>query len=430
MYCKNCGAQLVEGAAFCPYCGVKLAAGPAPGKKRSAGFRITALILAAVMVVEVLVAGFGFPGFFTGRGSGGGGSVVPDGTGSGVQNGGDAPAELTIPSLEALNIDYTADEIASAPKYEMGITGDVRSAASGGFSVDFGNFNNMENDTFTVRELPEHRFERDCCFVRGYDLSLSSGRDEFAGEVRVTLPRKAADGDLVQFVTKDPETGENVYEYFETSEDGSSYILYVTHFSQHALVSISDFGDALNAALRSEDYENPTVRAALSAFYYKGFFEGLDTEVCYNPGDLWGKLKESPYLPSAYDMLQAMVDEMDPSRAGQNAGKADYTALPFFDNSTAAAAVGAIDAGLNVKTVTETLSTDKVIEGAKAAKSLPGKTLEIMGDQAGAFTAIIGFDFTLGKAINEVGDGKYDDYSSAMWGHWADNAGTAADEIA
>ena len=441
MFCEKCGTKLEAGDVFCPNCGHRAAperpAGayqqppvgqpyqPAQpqssGPKRSSGFKIAVVILAVLMAVEAVIAGIRYPGFFTGGGKEDTeAAVVTSDTDSDTADGEEREPDWKVPSLEDFDIDYTEEEISNAPKTEMQISNENRSASSGAFSVDFGNFNNMEDDTFTVRELPVHTFADANYRVRGFDLSLASGKDEFAGEVCVTLPRDESDGDLVQIVTKDPETGENTEEYFEISNDGSSYLLYTDHFSNHSVISI--LGDKLKEAVRSKDTSDPLARIALSAFYYKGYFGGVDSEVYYDPAGVRDKMSAA-YLPSAFEMLQAMTEGTNPSKVGENAAKKDYSGLLLYDDDAAEAA-GIADTALNIKTVTEALSTDKIIPGAEAAKKV-GENLKLFGDVVGGISTVFSFKFAAGKAINDIGDGKYEDVGSAMWGNWSDTAGTA-----
>lgn len=116
--------------------------------------------------------------------------------------------------------------------------------------------------------MPVRTYEKKGYAVQTYDLSLASGRTKFLAEVMVTIPRGEKDGEEVMFLTKDPETGKNEEEYFEISEDGRSYMLYTTHFSNHSKVIISDFGKNFSEAVRTGDITGKETREALSAFYY------------------------------------------------------------------------------------------------------------------------------------------------------------------
>lgn len=116
--------------------------------------------------------------------------------------------------------------------------------------------------------MPVRTYEKKGYAVQTYDLSLASGRTKFLAEVMVTIPWGEKDGEEVMFLTKDPETGKNEEEYFEISEDGRSYMLYTTHFSNHSKVIISDFGKNFSEAVRTGDITGKETREALSAFYY------------------------------------------------------------------------------------------------------------------------------------------------------------------
>ena len=43
----------------------------------------------------------------------------------------------------------------------------------------------------------------------------------------------------------------------------------------------------------------------------------------------------------------------------------------------------------------------------------------------GAVSTVVSFQVNTSRAINEVGEGKYNDMTAAAWGHWSDNLGTA-----
>lgn len=469
-FCRNCGTQLIPGSAFCPNCGAKTVqtspqaqpdkqrgnnrvTPPQPyrqpqqpyrrpmqpvqnqqpyrrpvqpvqnqqhypqpqqppqrqnGQKRSYFMMILTICLSVILVVEGVVAGLWYPGFLRFRESG--------------ENGQDGGTSTTAKILSDAdyNIDYSEQEIADAPKTEMKIYADNTSAESGDFSVDFGAFNGMEDDTFTLRELPVHDFEKDGYSVQGYDFSLASGKHDFPGEVCIKLPRTEEDGDLVQFMSKDPDTGENERLYYEISGDGKSYLVYTTHFSQGVKVTKGGFGEKLKQDIATMDVSDPLTRDALGAFYYidMDYFKGktlLTTNVYFSRDELWKKVNNSTYLPLARDMTEAMVKASEGSSTN-----IDMIGLLLFDDETAGKIVGGVDAASNADTlIAETvkaLSSGEIAEGATVASDICS--------HVSAITTVVGFSLNTDKAVKEVEDGKYDDMDAAAWGHWSDNLGT------
>ena len=246
------------------------------------------------------------------------------------------------------NIDYTEQEIADAPKTEMTISADNTSAEPLVFSVDFGAFNDMEDDTFTLRELPVHDFEKDGYSVQGYDFSLASGKHDFPDEVCIRLPRTEEDGDLVQFMSKNPDTGENERLYHKISGDGKSYLVYTTHFSQGVKLTKSGLGEKLKQNIAAGDIGDSLTRDALSAFFYHDvdFDNILMTEVNYSRDDLWKKVNNSTYLPLARDMTEAMVKASEGSSTD-----IEISGLLLYDDETVRQIVGGLDAGANTGTL-------------------------------------------------------------------------------
>ena len=386
--------------------------------RRKNSFVILTVFLAVILAIEGVIACFWYPGFLRTGGSGSSNDITGkyDGTSTMSKSLSDAD----------YNIDYTDKEIADAPKTEMKVSADNTSASSGDFSVDFGAFNGMEDDTFTLRELPVHDFEKDGYSVQGYDFSLASGKHDFPDEVCIKVPRTEEDGDLVQFMSKNPDTGENERLYHEISDDGKSFLVYTTHFSQGVKVTKGEFGEKLKQDITTMDVSDPLTRDALSAFFYT--YDDLKdpllmTNVNYCRDDLWNKVNNSTYLPLARDMTEAMVKASEGSTEVTKSSSinSDMSGILFYDNETARQTIANVDAVNNGATLAlETvkgLSSGKVAEGCKVAGEFCS--------QVSVVTTVAGFYFNTAKAIKEVRDGKYDDMEAAAWGHWSDNLGTA-----
>lgn len=339
------------------------------------------------------------------------GSNTGNGSGSGTQR----------PELPKLNIDYSEKEIAEAPKTEMKVSADQPSASAGAFSVDFGQINAMSDDTFTVRELPVHDFGDEGYSVQGYDFSLASGKDDFAGEVCIRLPRTEDDGDLVYFVTKDPETGENVREFHEISEDGKYYLLYVTHFSLHFKTTEMLLGEWFKNNVVNADVSNPLTREGLSAFFYYDnawYGEVMETKVDYCRDEFWSKIGDSASLPSALEMMKKIDKKSKEAAKNKFPDTVDMGGILFCD--TAKKYVDNVDAVNNVNSGYEGMNS--FFKDTKSGESLSKTGI---GTIVSIITTIAGFALTSIKAVKEVEAGKYNDMNEAAWGHWADYAGTA-----
>ena len=352
--------------------------------------------------------------------------------------------DQNYPDFEDYDLSYTKQEIADAPKTRITISSQNSKASAGDFAVDFGSINDTGDDVLIIRELPIHDFKSDGYAVHGYDLALESGKDSFAGEVCIQIPRYEEDGDLVEFVTIDPETGKNKREFFEISEDGKHYLLYTTHFSGHNKVTKAGFGEMLRQSLKEGDLSNKMVRDSLNAFFYTE--EEYDPEdilnckVYYNPVDMWRRLNKTTKSVSADALLETVTKKAQEELQNPQTKKEDMSGPVFsllFGNDTAEKVSEVYGGASNIKdTVKGTINPDSVkatltdISWAGATQNIKdtiktGKGINLL-DTAGAAATIYNFGYATRKAINEVAAGKYKDASSAAWGHWADIAAMGA----
>ncbi len=456
-FCRYCGKKLPDGAMFCPACGNKLgepgaaqspkqAPAPAPAKQTSAPApakrpasqkkRGPGLIPVLLLLAVLVTAGIRFSGILTDPGKPGGGSGKK--TDHAKLSQVDTEKYWMPPDPEDILLDYSEEEIAEAPETVMQVSPENTSAESGTYAVDFGSWNLAAEDRFSIRKLPVHIHEEEGYVVQGYDLSLASGRTKFYSEVKVTLPRSEGDGDGVMFLTKDPETGENECEYFEISEDGSSYVLYTTHFSGHNKVTISDFGKNISEVIRRGDITGQETRDALSAFYYPvrvPWNERMTAPVNFSPYDLWTKTMDKyTYLPSGYSLMGAAAEKIRSNPQKTVPKEVNLGGVLIFDTNTlnnmSADANTVVDQTNNLRSVTieqgvealNKLSLEKVSPGFQ--KMIEKSTKSNFFTRVSAATTIIGFQLTNQKAIRELEAGKYSTYSESLWGNWRDYAGT------
>lgn len=326
-YCRFCGAVLPEDAAYCPRCGKPVSLGdpvphgeemgfseqpeslpekrqpaptgktrvsPAPKKKGST--RGISLLLALILVVELAVAGFKYPGFLLPPRSDPRAwkPFLPSGTTGSVQITAtpELPLSVTNPpesreddeKEEELNesdlyrtgtagvdyaagqgpgtpgyqsadgygaetvIAYTASEITAAPAVTAEISAEQPVARMEGMTVDFGENNlNNQNSTLTVRFLPD-RVDLDNGYsVVAWDLELSE-QEEFDYPVAVTVSygdlggRDPASAILPQHYNE--SLGRWEYVSYEIHPESGTVTAYLTHFSPLSLFTFLFGGES------------------------------------------------------------------------------------------------------------------------------------------------------------------------------------------
>lgn len=394
--------------------------------------------LSVFLAAELVVSGIWFPGFF----NAGSRKETPV-----IEGNNNSPGtSWTPPALSSIDLTYSAEERASAPSVELKISGEDPKASSGDFSVDFGNYNFIEDDTLTVKTLPVHTDENAGYTLQGYDLSLASGRDSFFGEVAIKIPREESDGDVVLFLTKDPETGENTEEFYEISEDGKSYILYTTHFSDHLKANFCNFnGDQFVEDVKKANLGNEATRKALSSFYYTSYqpyHRWMSAEVAFSPNELWSKLTEnSSYLPSSYSLMAAVAEKANAAPPGELPKEVDLGGILVFEEDELKNLIGEQAAAAGFVNDTKTAVIDP---GTKALNKLsleniaPGlkepvrEHAEVLAQNKGSsafdvlsiLTTAVGFAETNRKAIRELEAGKYSSTEQALWANWEGYTGT------
>lgn len=300
-YCTRCSAELMPGASFCPYCGAKrtdpqarperLRIDTAPhsstaarggtqahsstaarggtatrssgGPNRSSTTRPDAgkpepqrkgkglrRFIALLLIAAFCVTAFKYPGFllkkedpvytppagYTAKPSvTAKPAVSPQPTAGPLEE-----DDAVVPGLaEEIGVSFTPQQVSSAPAVSAEVSKDNPIAVCGGLKVDFKSWNLPEEaDTFTVRSLGTHTDRASGWELECWDLSLASGTHEFFTNVEVTVPRSPEDGATTGFVCYNEETGNWEDLYSRVSDDGSSYRVYMQHFSPLAKRSI------------------------------------------------------------------------------------------------------------------------------------------------------------------------------------------------
>lgn len=231
-------------------------------KKKHPVMAAVSLVLAGVLLVEFVIAGWKDPGWFVKK---------EDPAKDMQQFIGDVP-QLDQEVLNALGItqeDYekycqapivaTVENSPGNPAFiELSFTQEEYNQAktlSAPVSwetptADFPEFGihvdlkwwNLENetDTLIVKQLPEKECPNTGVTLYTYDFSLQSGQKEFPTQVEVTIPIQ---GDVQAFdgvLHRNEDTGKLEEEVYELSEDKMSYTAYLTHFSEDVQKSDND----------------------------------------------------------------------------------------------------------------------------------------------------------------------------------------------
>ena len=316
-FCRLCGAALPKDAVYCPQCGkpipieipappgaeviisdeppitpeeprnssAKKAAvshAPQPGaKKKKSGNRGVSLFLALILVVELAVAGFKYPGFLiptkpepyktvlpnptagtSGSASATAKPAVPAATDSGGDSDiideefvesdlfhtgtagvdfalGQGPGTPGYQMADGYGVEtviaYSASEIASAPAVTVQVTAEEPVAHLDGITVDFGKENlNMQTGMLTVRSLPTKVDELNGYSAAAWDLELS-GQEAFGFPVAVTIPYGDLGGRNPAAILLPQHYNEALgrWEYvsYEINVEEGTVTAYLTHFS-------------------------------------------------------------------------------------------------------------------------------------------------------------------------------------------------------
>ncbi|MBQ3860250.1 MAG: zinc ribbon domain-containing protein [Clostridia bacterium] len=278
-FCTSCGKPLAPDAAFCPFCGAKRndaaqTSAPAPeqvpaarqvpipprtpasqgapvymqpgyqqqvraqrlaaqnASKTKKSTRGLSVFLVLVFVVELAAAAFKYPGFLNKVKT----VTAPDNPYVRVidtadESGSRALMRSVSPGNPAnLTIVPDAKKIAKIHPVTAAVSPEDPVCTAGDITADFGAWNLDAEDTFEVRALGEAEDAANDCRLVMYDFALSSGKEEFATGVTITMPRTAGeyDGKVVRW---NEEKGAYEPTAFEVSDDGKWYTVTLYHFS-------------------------------------------------------------------------------------------------------------------------------------------------------------------------------------------------------
>ncbi|MBQ3706621.1 MAG: zinc ribbon domain-containing protein [Clostridia bacterium] len=368
-FCSSCGKELPADAAFCRFCGAQVQnsarrssrndtpAGqtavnrpaqtavppyrepvpqtqPAKTKPKKKG-RGLSLFLSLAIVVEFCIAGFKYPGFL--RKEGGWIENVIEGVSGGISGGGDSDGEAD----DALPLYYTKKQIDNAPAQSLGVSQREPAADFGRVRVEIDAWNlDEEDDTLTMRELPELSEGEEGWAVKAYDFSLASGQHEFVTDVMISIPRTYTDV-LSGCVWFNEVSGEWEDVYYEVSEDGASYRVFADHFSLFGEKTYRFSADALAFV----ELDGPSVGLNDGVFVEvrKPDVNRMNWPVKVDYDRLWNlyQKKTEEDIRNLGNSIQAVMQHSDDIAASKAAyDKLDNIQDVFGDVSGAAGALG------------------------------------------------------------------------------------------
>lgn len=313
-FCTSCGKPLAPDAAFCPFCGAKRnGVAPAPeqvpaarqipatprvpasqglpgymqpgyqqriraereGERQAAqnasktkkSTRGLSVFLSLLLVAQVCVAAFRYPGFLRrklgvtqGKSDGDPGDFAEDLDSLILETWGLTEEDMKLfennmPEVTAENspgnpafidVTFTQAEYDAARTLTASVSREDPTAdfPEFGIRVDLKAWNlQNEEDTLTVKRLPVKDDDATETTLYTYDFSLASGQHEFLTDAVITVP---AEGENTEgFVVFNEDTGKWEDAYCDLSEDGATLTAYMPHFSKGALRVIKE--DAFEA---------------------------------------------------------------------------------------------------------------------------------------------------------------------------------------
>ena len=273
-FCKHCGIRIDSDTRFCPNCGQPVSlvpaqaaprnsVRPAPGApRRSAGGRsLLNIILAVIFLVEACYACFIRPGFLARKpadqsealpgiiltppesdenNANRPGSIEETfivestyhDTAQQVINklSGEEKRELSPAAPGSISLSFTREEIEAIKPERVTVSPDEPVCEVGGITVDFKKWNLDEEETLLVRSVGAVYDSNSGSTLELYDFSLESGKDRFATEVDISLPRPQG-GNANGVVWYDMVNDIWRPTVYDISADGKNYILHTDHFS-------------------------------------------------------------------------------------------------------------------------------------------------------------------------------------------------------
>ncbi len=133
----------------------------------------------------------------------------------------------------AVNITFSDAEVAKAKENRAVVTEKKTSASFGNIKVEMSPYNLLGgDDELIVKSLGTKQDENSGCSIEAYDFALASGRNEFCYHVVIDFPVEKNDDNYTEFVYYNESSKKWEALYYELSEDGKHYHVYIDHFTK------------------------------------------------------------------------------------------------------------------------------------------------------------------------------------------------------
>ena len=394
--------------------------------------RWLSVLLVLVMLAELGIAAFKYPGFL----------IKEPGTeqpwdslfktssgGTSDADNGDAVTKLT----GELALRYSKGMLESAKEYTADISWTESDVTLGDVTVRMEEWHlDQETDKLSVKELPEIAEGKEGWAIKAYDISLESGQKTFSSDVSITIPRDrtAAFGGCVWY-DEAADVWRDVYS--EVSADGNYYILYADHFSLFGEKKY--IFDAGNLTLKEADGLNINLSNGVFAEVVSGG-DPMMRKVKIDYRRMWNLFTEKTEKDVAEaDKVVKLVSggtaDMAAWREAGSIANTTNNALGYFgagDNANSAAlnliykapVVGNILGSLDIA-----LTSLKIVAEAKGGNKAYGDVLmDHIPDLLSAGVSGLGLLFSssppgwliaLAGVLVWTGSKIYDDYVAAQW---------------
>ena len=365
------------------------------GPRRKPWAKALSLLLAAA----ILFTGFKYPGFFLkDKRPGKDSTVSTDDTlpgGKPSTGGNDSEAGIfTVPSVSDISVLFTDAERQNAPVHEAELSLSELRVSCGSLEADFvDSWNISGGDRLIVRDLPVKEDPATGYELHGYDISLASGQNTFATDVKLTIPRTAEDEYDGFCATYNEETGQYERLCYEISEDGKNYIIYTDHFSDKFEIKYGKtaLDKIKKLAENGEKVDKKTQDYLSGIFYYpcndRAITNPFNMNIAPDLYRIWSS-NTNEYTLS----LQTLADIVKQVPSDQLGYRLPMSAKIYGANDDMG---GLMSLESGIKSGTE-------VAGGGKISILP----DMIGKPLGALNAIIAMSGTLDKVGFEIANGK------------------------
>ncbi|MBR0138119.1 MAG: zinc-ribbon domain-containing protein, partial [Erysipelotrichaceae bacterium] len=132
-----------------------------------------------------------------------------------------------------VNITFSDAEVAKAKESRAAVTEEKTSAVFGNIKVEMSPYNLLGgDDELIVKSLGTKTDDGSGCSIEAYDFALASGEHEFCYHVVIDFPVEKNDDTYTEFVYYNESSKKWEPLYYEISEDGKYYHVYIDHFTK------------------------------------------------------------------------------------------------------------------------------------------------------------------------------------------------------